>query len=100
MFLYIFYIYIKNFIVYNKEKGGLHMGAQIIEAITSGLGLIGELAGQFLEGFTTLFWDATAAEGAGALTPFANFALIMLAVSITFGCVSLVLNVIRGNTGV
>lgn len=75
------------------------MGAAIIEAITSGLGLIGELAKEFLTGFSTLFWDATANEAAGGLTTFGTFALVMLAVSITMGCVSLVLNIIRGNTG-
>lgn len=74
------------------------MGAQIIEAITSGLGLIGELANEFLTGFSTLFWNASGADG-GTLTTFGLFALVMLGVSITMGCISLVLNVIRGNTG-
>ena len=72
------------------------MGAEIIQAITSGLGLIGELASEFLNGFTTLFWNATES----VLTPFGTFALIMLGVSVTFSCVTLVLNLIRGSTGV
>ena len=75
------------------------MGTAIIDAIKSGLGLIGDLASEFLNGFTTLFWDETANSGAGALTSFANFALIMLGVAITFAVVTLCMRVIRGNTG-
>lgn len=75
------------------------MGSQIIEAITSGLGLIGDLAKEFLDGFTALFWTTTG-EGAGALTTFGMFALIMLGVSVSFAVIRLVLNIIRGNTGV
>lgn len=75
------------------------MGSAIIDAIKSGLGLIGDLASEFLNGFTTLFWDATANQGAGALTVFGQYALIMLGVAITFAVVSLVMRVIRGNTG-
>lgn len=75
------------------------MGTEIINAIKSGLALIGDLASEFLEGFTTLFWDATANSGAGALTTFGLFALIMLGIAICFAVVKLCLNVIRGNTG-
>lgn len=75
------------------------MGSAIIDAIKSGLGLIGDLASEFLNGFTTLFWDATANSGNGALTVFGQYALIMLGVAITFAVVSLVMRVIRGNTG-
>lgn len=75
------------------------MGNAIIDAIKSGLGLIGDLASEFLEGFTTLFWDATANQGAGALTTFGNYALIMLGIAITFAVISLVLNLFRGSTG-
>lgn len=75
------------------------MGTEIVNAIKSGLGMIGELCNQFLTGFSTLFWDSTANSGAGALTPFANFALIFLGISITLGCVSLVLHTISGKTG-
>lgn len=75
------------------------MGAAIIQAIKDGLGLISELANQFLTGFSALFWDSTANQGAGALTTFGNFALILLGVSITMGCVSLCLNMITRNTG-
>lgn len=76
------------------------MGAAIISAITSGLGLITELAGEFLDGFKTLFWDPTASEGAGALTVFGTYALVMLGVAISFAVVKLVLNLVRSNTGV
>ena len=75
------------------------MGAQIISAIESGLGLIKSLAEEFLDGFTTLFWDPTAAEGAGALSTFGVFALVMLGVGVSFAVVKLVLNLIRTNTG-
>lgn len=75
------------------------MGNAIIDAIKSGLGLIGDLASEFLEGFTTLFWDATANSGSGALTTFGNYALIMLGIAITFAVISLVLNLFRGSTG-
>lgn len=72
------------------------MGAAIISAIESGLGLISELASQFLTGFTALFWDA----GNSALTTFGMFALVFLGVSISFAVIKLCLNVVRSNTGV
>lgn len=75
------------------------MGAAIIDAIKSGLGLIGDLASEFLEGFTTLFWDATANSNAGALTTFGTYALVMLGIAVTFAVISLVLNIFRGSTG-
>ena len=75
------------------------MGQAIIQAITSGLGLISELASEFLSGFTALFWDPTANTGAGALTTFGLFALVMLGVAVSFAIVKLVLNLIRSNTG-
>lgn len=75
------------------------MGAAIIDAIKSGLGLIADLAKEFLDGFSTLFWDSTANQGAGALTDFGTFALVMLGVAVSFAVVRLVLNIIRGNTG-
>lgn len=71
------------------------MGSAIITAITSGLGLIGELASEFLTGFSTLFWDSTNS----ALTDFGTFALVFLGVAITMSVVKLCLNLIRGNTG-
>lgn len=74
------------------------MGAAIIDAIKSGLGLIADLAKEFLDGFTALFWDANAGS-TGALTTFGTFALVMLGVGVTFAVVKLVLNLIRGNTG-
>lgn len=75
------------------------MGSEIINAIKSGLGLIGDLATEFLNGFTTLFWDPTANSNAGALTTFGIFALVMLGVAVSFAIVKLVLNLIRSNTG-
>ena len=75
------------------------MGAAIISAITSGLGLISDLASEFLSGFTALFWDATASNGAGALTVFGTFALVMLGIGVSFAVVKLVLNIVRSNTG-
>lgn len=75
------------------------MGQAIIDAIKSGLGLIGDLASEFLNGFSTLFWDSTANSGSGGLTDFGTFALVMLGVAITMAVISLVLNLIRGNTG-
>lgn len=75
------------------------MGSAIIQAITSGLGLIAVLAGEFMNGFESLFWDPTLNTGAGGLTSFGTFALIMLGVSVSFAVVKLVLNIVRGNTG-
>lgn len=71
------------------------MGNSIINAIKSGLGLIGDLASQFLLGFSTLFWNNTT----NTLTTFGTFALVFLGVAITMAVISLVLNIIRGNTG-
>lgn len=76
------------------------MGSAIISAIQSGLGLMSDLASEFLTGFTTLFWDPTLNSNAGGLTAFGTFALVMLGISITFAVVALVLNVLRSNTGV
>ena len=76
------------------------MGSEIINAIKSGLGLMQDLASEFLDGFTTLFWDATANSGAGALTTFGTYSLIMLGIAITFSVIALVFNVLRSNTGV
>ena len=76
------------------------MGSAIIDTIKSGLGLIGDLASEFLNGFSTLFWDATANQGAGALTVFGTYALVMLGVAVSFAIVKLVLNIVRANTGV
>lgn len=75
------------------------MGTAIINAIKSGLGLIGDLATEFLNGFSTLFWDATANNGAGELSTFGTFALVMLGIAVSFAIVKLVLNIVRGSTG-
>lgn len=76
------------------------MGTAIINAIKDGLGLIGDLASEFLDGFSTLFWDATANSGSGGLTVFGTYALVMLGIAVTFAIISLVLNLFRGSTGV
>ena len=76
------------------------MGTAIVDAIKTGFTLIGDLAEMFLTGFSTLFWDATANSGAGALTVFGNWSLIMLSIAIVFSVVALVFNVLRSNTGV
>lgn len=76
------------------------MGAVIIDAIESGLGLIGSLAEEFLDGFTKLIWIApTGTETTGSLTTFGTFAFVMLGVSVSFAVVKLCLNLVRGNTG-
>ena len=72
------------------------MAQAILEALRSGLSLITDLAGAFLNGFTALFWDSTNS----ALTTFGSFALIMLSVAIVFAVIKLVLNIVRSNTGV
>ena len=75
------------------------MGSAIIQAIKDGLGLISDLASEFLSGFTALFWDATANSGSGALTTFGTFALVMLGIAVSFAIIKLVLNILRSNTG-
>lgn len=71
------------------------MGEQIIDTITSGLGLIGDLAQEFLTGFSKILWDAEHTK----LTDFALFSLIMLGVTVSFAVIKLVLNIVRSNTG-
>lgn len=75
------------------------MGSAIIDAIKSGLGLIGDLATEFLNGFTTLVWVPASGQTAGHLTEFAEFALIFLAVSISFAALTTCVSLVRGNTG-
>ena len=75
------------------------MGAEIISAISSGLGLITDLASEFLSGFTTLVWATPSGGTTPQLTPVAIFCFVMLGVSISFSVVKLTLNLIRGNTG-
>lgn len=76
------------------------MGSAIIEAIKSGLGLIEDLAESFLTAFSTLFWDATANSGAGALTSFGTFSLVFLGIAIVMTVLTLGYALIRSNTGV
>ena len=83
-----------------KEKV---MGAEIINAIKSGLGLIKDLAAEFLDGFETLIWVPASTEGgttvAAHLSSVGVFAFVMLGVSVSFAIVKLILNLLRGNTG-
>lgn len=71
------------------------MGDAIIEAIGSGLGLMTNITNEFLNGFSTLFWNVESQT----LTTFGTFALIFLGISITFAVVKLCLNILRSNTG-
>lgn len=76
------------------------MGSEIITAITSGLGIIDDLASEFLAGFETLVWVPAAGDVAGHLTSVGVFAFVMLGVSVSFAVIKLCLNLLRGNTGV
>ena len=71
------------------------VGQDIVETIGSGLGLISDLASEFLLGFTALFWNTTNST----LTTFGIFALVMLGVAVSFAVIKLVLNILRSNTG-
>lgn len=75
------------------------MGTEIINAIKSGLGLIKDLASEFLDGFETLVWVPADGNVAGHLTSVGTFCLVFLGVSISFAVVRLILNLLRGNTG-
>lgn len=75
------------------------MGSEIINAIKSGLGLIKDLAGEFLDGFETLIWVPADGNVAGHLTSAGTFMFVMLGISVTFAVVKLLLNLVRGNTG-
>lgn len=85
-----------NFVVSQQMAQEGTMGEQIIANIKSGLGMIGDLASEFLVGFTALFWNTTLNE----LTVFGIFSLVMLGIAITMAVVKLCMNLIRSNTGV
>lgn len=76
------------------------MSTAIINAIKSGFSLGQDIAEMFLNMFTTLFWDATANSGAGALTTFGEFSLIFLSIAIVFTVIMLAFGVLTRNTGV
>lgn len=76
---------------YQTSEGNL--GQNIVNNVKGGLGLIGNIATEFLAGFTALVWNN------GQLTIFALFSLILLGVSVSFAIVKLVLNIVRSNTG-
>ena len=77
------------------------MGSYLIEAIRSGLGLVGDLATNFLTGFKNLF-VTTASEGGAVtgLTVFGEYAFVMLGISIVFGMIRLCTSLIGSNTGI
>lgn len=76
------------------------MGSAIIDAIKSGLGIIEDLATEFLDGFSKLIWVApTGTETTGHLTEVGTFAFVMLGVSVSFAVIKLCLNLLRGNSG-
>lgn len=75
------------------------MGTEIINAIKSGLGLISDLASEFLSGFETLVWVPAEGQTAGHLTSVGIFAFVMLGVAVSFAVIKLILNLLRGNTG-
>ena len=70
-------------------------GSSVINSITSGLGLMGDITTNFSNGFSSLIWNSEQ----NTLTTFGNFSLIFLGVSITFAIVKLCLNLIRSKTG-
>lgn len=74
------------------------MGSAIINAITSGLSLVGDLAKNFLTGFKTLF-VVTGSDGGTSLTEFGEYAFIMLGISIVFGMIGLACKLVTKNTG-
>lgn len=69
--------------------------SDIIPTITTGLGLIEDLARQFLAGFTGIFWEETNER----LSNVGIFSMVMLGIGITFSVISLCLWTIRNNTG-
>ena len=70
------------------------MGEAILQAIQAGLGLISELASNFLAGFEALFVTES------GITSFGTFAFIMLGIAICFACIRLAVRLVRGNTGI
>jgi len=75
------------------------VGAEVINAVKSGLGLITDLANEFLSGFETLVWVPAEGQVAGHLTSLGIFMFVMLGISVSFAVVKLILNILRGNTG-
>lgn len=69
------------------------IGESIIGSIASGLGIIPNIAGEFLAGFSKLLWNNN------QLTDFAIYSLVFLGIAITFAIVKLVLMIVRNNTG-
>ena len=89
-----------NLYIYNCEFIAENLNApfesgSIVNTIESGLGIISDLAVNFLNGFTTLFWDSTN----NSLTNFSIFSFVMLGLSISIAVVSLCMRVVRNNTG-
>lgn len=76
------------------------MGAAIVDAIESGLGVIESLATEFLNGFNKLIWNPTGGTNStGALTTLGTFAFVILGVAVSFSVIRLVMSLVRSNTG-
>lgn len=73
------------------------MGAAIIAAVESGLGLISSLATNLNTGFTNLVIDSSGETT--ALTSVGTFAFVLLGLGIAVGAVKLVFHWITGRHG-
>lgn len=80
-----------NYILSGKRNAQAN---NIIDGITEPLSLTKDLASNFLDGFTKLFYDNN------QLTNLAWFSLVFLDIAIVFGMVNLSMSLIGKNTGV
>lgn len=80
-----------NYILSGKRNAQVN---NIVDGITEPLSLTKDLASNFLDGFTKLFYDNN------QLTNLAWFSLVFLGIAIVFGMVNLSMNLIGKNTGV
>lgn len=87
---------LKQAVMQDVQYNNSILGSSIIGGITDGLGLIPNLAEEFLKGFTALFYD-TEEE---TLTNFGYFSCAFLGISITMAVINLAMYLIRKNSGV
>lgn len=80
-----------NYILSGKRNAQAN---NIVDGITESLSLTKDLASNFLDGFTKLFYDNN------QLTNLAWFSLVFLGIAIVFGMVNLSMSLIGKNTGV
>lgn len=80
-----------NYVLSGKRNAQAN---NIVDGITEPLSLTKDLASNFLDGFTKLFYDNN------QLTNLAWFSLVFLGIAIVFGMVNLSLSLIGKNTGV